>query len=164
MAGFQRRAEKAAVKAAAAEQAQRGEKARLGFEEGPTEKTDQPSNAAAKQSLTGIQFGLSKKQIVVPSFVTTAKVFGEHFVILRELKHRIDLLRQAYYGQMDRRKTWEQVDEIIKVLGVGCAYLDFPVDKDVEKYMVVDEDGVGALRKLTEGGVGVDRGSPLAPR
>lgn len=30
---------------------------------------------------------------------------------------------------MDKKKTWEQVDQIIKVLNVGCRYLDFPIQK-----------------------------------
>ena len=57
--------------------------------------------------LTQVESGLSSKQIIVPSFETTTKVFQEHFQILREVKHKIDLLKQAYYGQMDKKKTWE---------------------------------------------------------
>ena len=43
--------------------------------------------------MTDQQFGLSKKQIIVPSFQTTAKTFREHFIVLRELKNKIDLLK-----------------------------------------------------------------------
>jgi hypothetical protein len=43
----------------------------------------------------------------VPSFETTGKVFSDHFLILRELKYKIELLKQAYYGQMDKKRTWE---------------------------------------------------------
>jgi hypothetical protein len=32
---------------------------------------------------------------------------------------------------MDKKKTWDQVDEIIKVLNTGCQYLDFPVETDL---------------------------------
>ena len=32
---------------------------------------------------------------------------------------------------MDKKRTWEQVDEIIKVISVGQAYLDFPVGKNI---------------------------------
>ena len=78
--------------------------------------------------LTANQLGLSKKQLMVPSFDTTAKIFGQHFLVMRELKHKIDLLKQAYYGQNDRKKTWEQVDRIVEVLTVGQHYLDFPLD------------------------------------
>lgn len=53
------------------------------------------------------EFGLSKKQIIVPSFETTGKVFGDHFLILRELRYQIDILKQAYYCQMDKKRTWE---------------------------------------------------------
>ena len=31
---------------------------------------------------------------------------------------------------MDKKKTWTQVDQIIKVLNIGCKYLDFPVNLD----------------------------------
>ena len=56
----------------------------------------------------------------MPSFETTAELFSEHFLVLRELKYKIDLLKQAYFGQMDKKKTWKQVDEIISVLNAGC--------------------------------------------
>lgn len=72
-----------------------------------------------------MQIGM-KKEIIVPSFRTTVDIFAQHFLILRELKHRIELLHQAYYAQMDKKKTWEQVNEIIKVLDTASTYLDFP--------------------------------------
>lgn len=59
-----------------------------------------------KRTLTDEQFGLSKKQIIVPTFETTARIFSEHFLVLRELRYKIDLLKQAYFGQMDKKKTW----------------------------------------------------------
>lgn len=79
-----------------------------------------------------------KKEIIVPSFRTTVDVFAQHFMILRELKHRIELLQQAYFAQMDKKKTWEQVNEIIQVLDVACTYLDFPENKDVNKFLIRD--------------------------
>ena len=79
-----------------------------------------------------------KKEILVPSFRTTVDVFGQHFLILRELKHRIELLQQAYFAQMDKKKTWQQVNEIIQVLDVACTYLDFPDNKDVNKLLIRD--------------------------
>jgi len=42
----------------------------------------------------------------VPTFETTARIFSEHFLVLRELRYKIDLLKQAYFGQMDKKKTW----------------------------------------------------------
>ena len=63
--------------------------------------------AKKQRLLTQNQLGLSKKQMIIPSFETTAKLYGEHFMILRELKYRIDLLKQSYYGQMDKKKTWD---------------------------------------------------------
>ena len=87
----------------------------------------------------------------MPSFETTAKIFNEHFMILRELRNKIDLLKQAYYGQQDKKKTWEQVDEIIKVLNTGCIYLDFPKDTEVSKYMVsLDNQASGQLENIAE--------------
>jgi hypothetical protein len=76
----------------------------------------------------------------VPSFETTARIFQEHFIILRELRNKIELLKQAYFGQMDKKKTWEQVDQIIKVLNTGCMYLDFPKDKNLMEMMVLVEE------------------------
>jgi hypothetical protein len=46
--------------------------------------------------LTGEEHGVSNKQIVIPSFGTTSKILGQHFSILRELKNKINLLKQAY--------------------------------------------------------------------
>ena len=43
---------------------------------------------------------------------------------------------------MDKKKTWEQVDEIIKVLKTGCKYLDFPQDDDTRKYLLDDRAGL----------------------
>lgn len=71
--------------------------------------------------------------------MTTARIFNEHFIILRELRNKMNLLKQAYYGQQDKKKTWEQVDEIISVLNTGCNYLDFPIEKEVSKYFVANE-------------------------
>jgi len=59
-----------------------------------------------KTTLTDIQIGM-KKDIIVPSFKTTVHVFNQHFMILRELQHKIILLQQAYYAQQDHKKTWQ---------------------------------------------------------
>jgi hypothetical protein len=61
-------------------------------------------------------------------------------MILRELRNKIDLLKQAYYGQMDKKKTWEQVDQIILVLNTGCSFLDFPFEKDLGKFLLQDPE------------------------
>lgn len=50
--------------------------------------------------------GVSRKQIIVPSFETTAKLFNQHFLIMQELRHKIKQLKQAYVGQMDKKKSW----------------------------------------------------------
>ena len=101
--------------------------------------------ARKKRLQTQNQLGMSKKQVMVPSFETTAKLYQEHFLILRELKHKIDLLKQAYYGQMDKRKTWEQVDSILEVLVVGMAFLDFPLGKDMKLYLSAEEAMLAAI-------------------
>ena len=62
---------------------------------------------------------------MVPSFGTAGALFARHFDILRNLKRRILLLRQAYQNQQDEEKTWEQVAQIIKTLEKGCMFLNF---------------------------------------
>ena len=37
---------------------------------------------------------------------------------------------------MDKKKTWEQVNEIIEVLDAACKYLDFPEQKNPSKFMI----------------------------
>ena len=54
------------------------------------------SNLQQMNDMTREEIGISDKKIIVPSFNTTTKVFKRHFQILRDLKHKIDLLRQAY--------------------------------------------------------------------
>lgn len=49
-----------------------------------------------QNEMTNEELGISDKRIIIPSFSTTSKLFRQHFFILRELRHRIDLLKQAY--------------------------------------------------------------------
>jgi len=63
------------------------------------------------------------KQIVIPSMGAMSEMFQQHFHILRSLKRRISLLIQAYYLQKDEDKSWEQVEEILRVLERGCLFL-----------------------------------------
>lgn len=65
------------------------------------------------------------KEIVVPSFGTTGALFARHLDILRNLKRRINLLKQAYDTQIDEERTWDQVASIIKTLEKGCSFLNF---------------------------------------
>ena len=46
-----------------------------------------------RHDMTREELGVSDKRIIIPSFWTTSKLFAQHFSILRELKHRIDLLK-----------------------------------------------------------------------
>jgi len=65
------------------------------------------------------------KQIVVPSFSTTGALFARHFDVLKNLKRRLLLLQIAYQQQQDEKRTWDQVQEIIKVLNEGLRFLAF---------------------------------------
>jgi glucose-6-phosphate 1-dehydrogenase len=48
-------------------------------------------------------------------------------VILKDLKRRIEGLRQAYVRQREEARSWELVDKIIEVLDKGCKFLEFPM-------------------------------------
>ena len=37
---------------------------------------------------------------------------------------------------MDSGKTWEQVNEILRVLKIACRFLDFPADARVRQFLV----------------------------
>ena len=50
---------------------------------------------AMKKDMTREEVGISDKKIIIPSFQTTSKLFAQHFHILRELRHKIELLRQS---------------------------------------------------------------------
>ena len=89
--------------------------------------------------------GVSRKQIIVPSFETTAKLFNQHFLIMQELRHKIKQLKQAYVGQMDKRKSWAQVDEILRILNIGCQYLDFPEEEELLEMLSERKEEVASL-------------------
>ena len=61
----------------------------------------------------------------MPSFGTTGALFARHFDILRNLKRRIVLLKQAFETQQDEERTWDQVGQILKTLEKGCQFLNF---------------------------------------
>lgn len=82
------------------------------------------------------ELGISDKQIVIPSFNTTSKLFAQHFHILRELKYRIDRLKQAYDDQRSGTRSWEQIDEVRKILTRAVYYLDFPKDQEISDNMI----------------------------
>lgn len=42
--------------------------------------------------------GIGARKIIIPSFSTTSALFSQHFSILRDLKKRIEGLKQAYYS------------------------------------------------------------------
>ena len=58
--------------------------------------------------LTNYEVGVhGEKNIIIPSFGTTSAIFARHFNTLRQLRRRLDLLKQQYYSQMDQEKCWE---------------------------------------------------------
>jgi hypothetical protein len=51
--------------------------------------------------------------------------------VLKDLKKRIEGLKQAYYKQREEEIVWELVDKIIDILDKGCKYLDFPTTEQI---------------------------------
>jgi hypothetical protein len=68
---------------------------------------------------------INDRKILIPSFSTTSTIFNQHFIILKDLKKRIEGLRKAYVRQREEDRAWELVDKIIVILDTGCKYLDF---------------------------------------
>ena len=120
--------------------------------------TEELDNRRVRKELSMIQYALSSKQILVPSMGTTGKVFSQHLTILRDLKHKTDLLKQAYFQQMDQRRTWAQVDQILLLLENASNFLDFPMDQYLDQYKAIEtKDGelittqdLSDLKKLKE--------------
>ena len=83
-----------------------------------------------KKDMTREEVGISDKKIISPSFETTSKLFAQHFHILRELRHKIELLRQSKEDQRSLERSWYQVDKILHILQEACAFLDFPEEKE----------------------------------
>jgi hypothetical protein len=54
-----------------------------------------------------VQYALSEKQILVPSMGSVGKIFSQHLIILRDLKHKVDKLHQSYFKQMDKVRSWD---------------------------------------------------------
>lgn len=90
------------------------------------------AHATFEQMLTDVtrrELGVSNKTILIPSFQTTSKLFAQHFTILRELRHRVFLLKQASEDQRSSERSWDQIDAVIVVLDEACKYLDMPEEK-----------------------------------
>lgn len=63
---------------------------------------------------------------------------------------------------MDKKKTWAQVDAIIDVLRIGCTYLDFPLDRDVQSFLSqADSDDIMGSGGGVSGASGSGPGSRL---
>ena len=94
---------------------------------------------AMENEQTKEELGVSDKKIIIPSFHTTSKLFAQHFQILRDLKHRIDLLRQSYEDQRSEERSWEQVNSILHVLQEACVYLDFPSEEELQARALAEQ-------------------------
>ena len=100
---------------------------------------------------TKAEFGITDQRIIIPSFGTTSKLFAQHFAILRDLRHKIDLLKQAYEYQRSDKRSWEQIDAILDVIGEACRYLDFPEQfEEMTNKAGVREERVERKKQLAE--------------
>ena len=105
-----------------------------------------------------VQYALSEKQILVPSMGSIGKIFSQHLIILRDLKHKVDKLHQSYFEQMDKVRSWDQVEQILTLLNHAGKFLDFPVESYLEKYKLVEGKGgqfvnqkdLSVLQELTD--------------
>jgi len=66
---------------------------------------------------------------MVPSMASTGKIFSTHLAILSDLRNRIDLLKQAYFKQMDKDRTWAHVEKILTLLDNSARFLDLPSEQ-----------------------------------
>ena len=87
--------------------------------------------------MTSFEIGVGDTKIIIPSFKTTSKLFAQHFQILRELDHKLRLLKKSKDKQRSEDQSWYQIDEIINVLDSGIKFLNFP-DVDLASQMVED--------------------------
>ena len=51
---------------------------------------------------------------------------------------------------MDSGKTWEQVNEILRVLKIACKFLDFPADSRVRRLLVEGTENGGDSQRDAE--------------
>jgi hypothetical protein len=49
------------------------------------------------QQMTVEDKSINEKSILIPSFSTTSTIFNQHFIILKDLRKRIDGLKKAYF-------------------------------------------------------------------
>lgn len=87
------------------------------------------NRALTKKELTMILYSTGHRQILVPSMGTTGKIFATHLAILSDLRNRIELLKQSYFKQQDKERTWSQVDKILTLLHNSSRLLDLPTDE-----------------------------------
>ena len=67
--------------------------------------------------------------MVVPSFSTSSALFAQHFSILRELRKRIDAMKNALEDQRDEEASWRALEKIMNILEAACNFLNFPIQK-----------------------------------
>lgn len=110
-----------------------------------------------RRELTQIQYASSHKQIMVPNMGSISKVFSEHLIIVRDLKLKLEELKQAYISQQDQKRSWEKTEQIITLLRNACTFLDMPSENYLQQFKQVELDGtlvntqtLGEYNKLKE--------------
>lgn len=98
-------------------------------------------NDQLKKEFTLLRYTSEHRQIMVPDFATTSKLFNQHLTLLVDLKHRVKLLRQAYFKQMDKDRTWAQVDQILVLCDNATEFLGFPRDVDQANNILIEHKG-----------------------
>lgn len=68
---------------------------------------------------------------------TTSKIFSTHLAILSDLKNRIELLKQSYFMQQDKDRTWSQVDKILTLLHNSAKLLDLPAEEFLDENKLI---------------------------
>jgi hypothetical protein len=101
-------------------------------------------------NITNFEVGVHEdREIIVPSFGPTSALFTRHLETLRNLRRRVDLLKQAYHAQMDQTKCFAIVDEIILALDGGFKYLSIaPHEKTVLEKLEDDQEELRIVEEL----------------
>ena len=68
-------------------------------------------------------------KVVVPSFSTSSALFAQHFSILRELRKRVDAMKNALEDQQDQEASWRALEKIMSMLESACNFLNYTIQK-----------------------------------
>ena len=66
-------------------------------------------------------------KIVVPSFSSSTALFAQHFSIIRELKKRVEALRNSCVEQRDEENSWIALEKVLGLLDAALRFLNFPI-------------------------------------